>query len=375
MRILIIHNQLWAHYKSKLFAEIYKSLKADFPGSELLVAQIAPYERSRKGMIPTQGYTYDYPYKLLFDQCLEEIPFFSRLITLLKQFHKFKPSVINITGYFDWAQVFMLFYARMWGVKVVLSSESSSDDHSRSVIKESIKRIIVNSANAYFCFGSSSAHYLESLGVKNERITVKNAAVIDDEIIRYKYRIARSVNAPRNPTFIYVGRLSEEKNLKLLMNAFVTISSQVNPKPILRIVGSGPQEEALKLHGSQHEHIIFEGSYPWYEIPNLLAISDVLVLPSNSEPWGLVVNEAMVCSMPVIVSNKCGCAPDLVKEGINGYTFDPQDQEALEKHLISFIHDPNQIHSMGKASEEIIKPFSARIVADNMVATYNHLSK
>lgn len=375
MRILIIHNQLWAHYKSKLFSEIYKAIKQDYPKSVLKVAQISPYEKSRKGMVYNEGYTYEYPYQLLFDACLEEIPFTSRLKALFRQFHEFKPTVLNITGYFDWAQVLLMFYAKLRGVRVVLSSESSSDDHNRHFLKEQLKKFIVNRADSYFCFGTTSANYLESLGVNKRKITVKNAAVIDDEIIRYKYVQATEIKNDNGITFIYVGRLSKEKNLNLLIKAFINSVNTFDTNLNLKIVGTGPQKKELESIASEYPQISFEGSKPWYEIPNYLAKSDVLILPSKSEPWGLVVNEAMICGMPVIVSTKCGCVVDLVKNKINGFTFEPTNQKELEDAMSYFIKEPTAIRKMGQASVEIIKPFSVVKVARAMVNQYHLLSK
>ncbi len=375
MRILIIHNQLWAHYKSKLFSEIHKVIKTEYPDSAFRVAQISPYEKSRKGMIYNETYTYQYPYQILFDACLEDIPFKLRLKALFQQFHEFKPSVLNITGYFDPAQVLLMFYARLRGVRVVLSSESSSEDHNRSFPKEILKKLIVNTANSYFCFGTTSAEYLESLGVNKKKIKVKNAAVIDDDIVRYKYRQAKVLSKVNGITFIYVGRLAKEKNLILMIHAFINIINSVGTNLKLKLVGAGPQKEELELLAKEYPQISFEGSKAWYEIPSDLAKSDVLILPSISEPWGLVVNEAMVCGMPVIVSKKCGCVPDLVQNNINGFSFEPLDQNELENAMRFFIQEPNAIRRMGQASEEIITPFSVVKVARAMVNEYDALSQ
>jgi glycosyltransferase involved in cell wall biosynthesis len=384
MRILVVHNQLWAHYKSKLFSEIYHALQENYPGSEFLVVHIALHEASRSVMQNDEKHPYEYPYKVLFDRSLDSVGFQERRKALFKAFDDYQPTILNITGYFDWAQVLLMFYARARGVKVVLSSESSSMDSSRSAIKETIKKFIVNRANAFFCFGKTSADYLLSLGVKPSEIAVKNAAVIDEELIRENYDQARSEislqKSAESPTrkFVYVGRLAPEKNLEMLIRAFAVVYKTVKDQSWkLLIVGDGPMRGNLEKeveNSGQTDNIIFAGGFPWHQVPGWLAKSDVLILPSKSEPWGLVVNEAMVCGMPVIVSENCGCAEDLVKNDVNGFTFDPGRQQELESALRFFINNPEHIRTMGNESLKLIAPFSSKIVASEMAKCYKKLS-
>jgi glycosyltransferase involved in cell wall biosynthesis len=377
MRVLIVHNQLWAHYKSRLFSEIYRSLKQNEPESDFLVVQIALYEASRSVMQSDDTIRYEYPYEVLFDRSLDNVAFGERRKALFAAFRKYRPTVLNITGYFDWAQVLLMFYARIKGVKVVISSESSSMDHNRSAIKESIKKFIVNQANAFFCFGKSPADYLESLGVKPSDIAVRNAAVIDEEFVKTQYDLAKVKIASDTLVrrFIYVGRLAPEKNLELMLRAF---SKFRNESWELLLVGDGPSRTSLEKLAEEldiNAKIHFAGGFPWYQIPEWLAKSDVLILPSKSEPWGLVVNEAMVCGMPVIVSKTCGCAEDLVRNRVNGFTFDPEKQSGLETAMDFFVRYPDNISSMGQASLKLIAPFSSGKVALQMVKCYQKLEQ
>ncbi|MGG7663721.1 glycosyltransferase [Dyadobacter sp. BHUBP1] len=381
MRVLIVHNQLWAHYKSKLFSEIDRAMKRADPADELLVAQIALYEASRKVMQNDDTIVYDYPYKVLFERSLDQVGFGARREALFRIFNEYRPDVLNITGYFDWAQVLLMFYARAKGVKVVISSESSSADHNRSGWKEAIKKVIVSRANAFFCFGKTSAEYLESLGVAKSAIKVRNAAVIDEQVIRQRYDEAqKELHATAKPVskkFVYVGRLAPEKNLDTLIRAFDHTVRQTGADWQLLFVGDGPEKENLEklVAGSGVAgKVIFAGGFPWYQVPGWLAQSDVLVLPSKSEPWGLVVNEAMVCGMPVIVSDTCGCAGDLVQDGVNGFTFNHTQQAALEKHLTFFIQNPDRIAAMGQESLKLIAPFASGPVAVQMSETYRDLA-
>ncbi|OJV13080.1 MAG: group 1 glycosyl transferase [Dyadobacter sp. 50-39] len=380
MRVLIVHNQLWAHYKSKLFSEIYHQIERADPTDKLLVAQIALYEASRKVMQNDDTITYDYPYKVLFERSLDQVNFNERRKALFELFDQYRPDVLNITGYFDWAQVLLLFYARWKGVKVVISSESSSADHNRSRWKELVKKMIVSRANAFFCFGRTSANYLENLGVAPEAIKVRNAAVIDEQLIRRQYDRAENKLAaaatPVSRKFIYVGRLAPEKNLATLLLAFAEVSKTSHADWELLLVGDGPERknlERLAVDSGVADRVQFAGGFPWYQVPEWLAQSDVLILPSKSEPWGLVVNEAMVCGMPVIVSESCGCAGDLVREGSNGFTFNHTRPTDLENHLRYFIQNPDRISDMGQESLKLIAPFASGPVAGQMVQAYREL--
>ena len=380
MRVLVIHNQLWAHYKSKLFFEVNECLKKEYPESTFKVIHIALHEASRSVMKDDENFQYDYPYSVLFNRSLDSVSFKERLPALVKAFEDFNPTVLNVTGYFDYAQVLLMIYARFKGVKVVLSSESSTMDHNRSALKERIKSWIINRADAFFCFGKSSADYLLSLGVKESQIAVKHAAVVDEDIIKTKYAAAKSRLVPdisRKRKFIYVGRLAEEKNLEILIESFKSISEkQTAENWDLLFVGDGPARQKLELLSGtflSDNRITFVGGFPWYKVPDWLAASDILVLPSKSEPWGLVVNEAMVCGMPVIVSEKCGCAEDLVINHQNGFTFDPDSQQELETAMLFFIQNPEKIASTGQESLKLIQPFSSKNVAREMVACYERL--
>lgn len=382
MRVLIVHNQLWAHYKSKLFSEIDQAIRERDPSDELLVAQIALYEASRKAMQGDASITYNYPYQVLFERSLDQVGFRERRKALLRVFQEYQPDVLNITGYFDWAQILLMFYARSKGIPVVLSSESSSADHQRSPWKERVKKLIVNRANAFFCFGKTSAEYLESLGVAPAAIRVRNAAVIDEQLIRQRFDDAKKAQLdangqPVSRKFVYVGRLASEKNLGTLLRAFAHVAGRPGADWQLLLVGDGPERATLESLASELEisdRVLFAGGFPWYQVPGWLAQSDVLVLPSQSEPWGLVVNEAMVCGMPVIVSRTCGCVADLVKDHLNGFTFDHAKQQELEAHLWFFIQNPGRISEMGRESLKLVAPFASAPVAAQMADAYRSLA-
>lgn len=380
MRVLIIHNQLWAHYKSKLFSEIHKVLQQQNPDDQIEVLQIALYESTRKGMqAEDDTVRYSYPYQVLFPTSLDEVSVIQKTKALFAAFQHYKPDVLNITGYFDPAQVLLLFFAKLMGVKTVISSESSAADHTRSTWKEKIKSLVIRHADAIFCFGKTSADYMKALGAPDDKIQVRNAAVIDDLVIRKKFDEAVAKGNKMGRNFIYVGRLAPEKNLLLLLKAFQSAQQEIAAAHDwgIILVGEGPDKDDLQqfVDHNKLENIRFTGGCAWHEVPTYLAASDVLVLPSKSEPWGLVVNEAMVCGMPVIVSEKCGCVPDLVQNQINGWIFNPESESSLGDTLKFFMLNPEKVAPMGAASLGIVSKFAASEVAASMVKCYKYIHK
>ncbi len=373
MKILIVHNQLWAHYKAIIFNELQKIISLNKKDS-LLVVQIASIEKSRKNLGNLDNSIHQYPYKLLHEGLLEEVSLPQRIIGILNAIKQFKPDVVNLTGYYDVASWSVLFYCKLNGIKTILSNESTANDHARNGIKEFIKGLIIKQFDGYFNFGTLSENYIISMGINSQRMLVKRNCVDNKALkeIYLKHIPNRTQNqealniAPNN--FIFVGRLIDYKNLFLFIEAFHAAQLNSNEKWGVIILGDGELKSDLQHHVSENniQNISFQNGVSWQQVPEYLALSNVLVLPSYSEPWGLVVNEAMACGLPVIVSEKCGCAIDLVKNGENGFTFEPNNSELLIDILLKFMNKEVDSVKMGMISEQIITDYSPQNVASEM---------
>jgi glycosyltransferase involved in cell wall biosynthesis len=116
------------------------------------------------------------------------------------------------------------------------------------------------------------------------------------------------------------------------------------------------------------EDIRLPGFKQYGELPIYYGLASAFVHASTSEQWGLVVNEAMASGLPVLVSKRCGCAPDLVEDGLNGFTFDPCDVEELAglmQHVAAMTDE--QRHAMGHASRLIVADWGPERFADGLM--------
>lgn len=370
MRILIIHQYLWSHYKGKIYSELQQIVNSH-SGDELLVLQTSLNEITRANLGPVDRSIHQYNYQVLVDDYYENIPNITRAQKMLYWVRKFKPDVVNISGYYEGGMNTVLFYCRLVGIKVIISVDSTEGDKPNVWWKESYKRFVVNRAHGFFCYGSKAAEYMLKFGIQPHQILLENNAVDNRKILSIfnealSTRDTEKANYGLRPyNFIYAGRLMTIKNVANLVIAF---SKLQNKDWGLIILGDGVEKENLEKYvaDSQLVGVKFIEGQAWYNVPKFIALADVFVLPSYSEPWGLVVNEAMVCGMPVIVSNKCGSAHDLVKNGENGYTFNPYDTDELAGIMNQFVTDPTKIERFGSVSTEIIKKYSPEQVALEM---------
>ena len=173
------------------------------------------------------------------------------------------------------------------------------------------------------------------------------------------------------PYFLAIGRQVPKKNWLTLLEAYKSIAEEpACRKWHLLFIGEGPEHGKLLEHAGPFldERIHF---LPFKSQEGLLTYygsAGALVLPSlYGETWGLVVNEAMASGRPVLVSDKCGCAETLVQEGVNGYTFNPDRQDDIERILLQFVElTPRQMSDMGKASEAIIAEWGLERFCEGM---------
>jgi glycosyltransferase involved in cell wall biosynthesis len=161
--------------------------------------------------------------------------------------------------------------------------------------------------------------------------------------------------------FLFAGKLEPKKDPGLLIECFMLLSmAEIR----LIIVGNGVLEYELKQKAGTDKRIIFLDFQNQQQMPVVYRLGDVFVLPSKGpgETWGLSVNEAMASKRAVIVSNKCGCAEDLVKG--NGIVFEAENKQDLQKALLYFAHNRTPLSQMSNKSLDLIQQFSPEEVAE-----------
>jgi glycosyltransferase involved in cell wall biosynthesis len=136
-------------------------------------------------------------------------------------------------------------------------------------------------------------------------------------------------------------------------------ASKKEPSIQALMVGDGPLRQTCEDFARSHNvPVTFAGFLNQSQIIRAYAITDVLVLPSVGETWGLVVNEAMACSRPCLVSDRVGCGPDLVVPEETGVVFPHSDVPALEQSLLKLTRNPSQIAAMGAKGKERLGNYS-----------------
>lgn len=173
-------------------------------------------------------------------------------------------------------------------------------------------------------------------------------------------------------TFMFVGKLEAIKNVNLLISAFKKLVD-VNTRLIL--VGTGPDEPDLKKQAAGDRRILFLGFQNQDKMPMVYRMSDVLVLPSISETWGLSVNEAFACSRPAIVSDKVGCGQDLILHQQTGWIFNLHQENGLVEALNQALQQGSAgLSRMGQQAQKLITNWSytQTVAAINQALTHAH---
>lgn len=205
--------------------------------------------------------------------------------------------------------------------------ESSYLESKTAGIKAWLKRIFLSRIAKAYCSGKSNVKLVDLLGFRR-RVVITKGVGLYRRVTQPAFEVRSRVEK-----FLYVGRLSPEKNLAFLIEQFRKF-----PDLTLNIVGFGPQESELKALAG--DNIVFHGAVVNTELPTLYRKNDVFVLPSKSEPWGMVVEEALNNGVPVLVSNHVGCAEEIVVDGENGVVFE-WNSEASFANAISRLQDVN----------------------------------
>lgn len=255
-------------------------------------------------------------------------------------------------------------------------SESTAHDEERRGWKEAIKSRVIRLCSSGLVGGKPHVDYLSALGMPRERIFTSYDVVDNphfflgaDEARQDADNVRTRLALPPH-FFLASSRFIQKKNLPRLLDAYARYRSQAgNTAWKLVLLGDGPlkpQLQNLVQQKNLDSWILMPGFKQYDELPAYYGLADAFIHASTTEQWGLVVNEAMASGLPVLVSNRCGCAPDLVEEGYNGYIFDPYDVGALAGLMQKIAADDCDRAAMGQASRDIIARWTPQTFAENL---------
>lgn len=345
----------------------------------------------------------------------ERLSFRQVFLRARRIFAELKIEACLLPGYAPKQSLAALLAARSLGLVTIMMNESHAGTARAGRAGTWVKRRLVAMFDAALVGGQPQKRYFASLGLPEEKIFAGYDAVDNDYFarraaeVRNRQSKARSEYNLPGRYFLSLGRFVAKKNLAVLIQAYHKFRL-MNPltETHLVMVGSGDEDPKLRslcqeLHLPVYDHsapgaatvklqapgVHFYGFRQIEENPVFYALADAFILPSLYEEWGLVVNEAMACGLPVVVSETAGCAEDLLepcesleifppqtatqiaKAGLkertrmNGFVFNPDSSEELARVMLVLDALPGLRSTMGQASRRIVEKVSCENFARN----------
>jgi len=292
-------------------------------------------------------------------------------------------DLVVICGYSHPTLLFALFYCLITGTPFVLQGESHVVQQ-RHPLKQVLKRCLLfpllRRAKAAFATGRKAADYWVEAGIPRERVfTLSNTPDIvfflKESALGTVRReaVRKSLGLSSRRTGIFVGRFVEVKGVEIILEAMAGLPSEKQPQ--LLLVGDGPLKSSYEKIIQRHNlPVRLVGFQQKDQLPELYAAADFFILPSLIEPWGVVVNEAMACGLPLLLSDQVGAAYDLLEEGRNGFMIPAGDVAAWRKALVAIMELTDaELQHMGAASREIVRPWNHEANVRNVLECVNQI--
>ncbi len=390
-RLLIVASHV-VQYSSPVFRELAQDPRID------LMVSYCSMQGAESGLDPGFGIKVSWDTPLLEGYPWTSVRNHAMRPGLSNFFGLINPGLWRLTrdGRFDAVLVSGYSYASAWisiaaakwyGVPLLFITDSHSLHSWRAQSKWSllIKKILVpkiySLGNVLLALSSGGVEYLRSLGFSSDRIVLapyvvdnswwsEHAAKIDRAAVRASWRISA-----QGEVVLFCAKLQRWKAPMDLLEAFAIANV---PNTYLVFAGDGPERSNLERRSKElglAERVRFLGFLNQSQLPSTYCAADLLVLPSLFEPFGLVVNEAMLCGLPVAVSDRVGARFDLVRPNENGYIFPVGDVKAVAGILKEVLSNAAMRTRMGTAARQRMEKWSPREFVDSVVRAVNLIAK
>ncbi len=283
------------------------------------------------------------------------------------------PECAVVSGWSTFASQAAVAWCRGRSVPYVLLVESHDAGPKagwRRVVKETVVPPIVRGAASWLVVGSLARESVVALGARSDRVRVfANTIDVDRFAARAAELSARRAELraglaiePGDLAVVTVGRLVPEKGVDTLVRA-------IREGMALVVVGDGPERRRLeRLRDELGVRATFTGDLPADGVVEAYAAADAFALLSEHEPWGVVVNEAAACGLPLVLSDRVGAAADLLRDGENGALVPAGNAAAAAAALGRLAADPAGRRRMGERSRELVRGFGYERSVESLVA-------
>ncbi|HJX58993.1 MAG TPA: glycosyltransferase family 4 protein [Patescibacteria group bacterium] len=348
---------------------ILKDLSRE-PGIDLMVFFYSISAKNRRWQVNRKTIKFKYQILKSFD-----IPFgkndyipFTVSFNFLKKLLISKPNVVIAPGWADFPSYVSAIYCKLFGKKLILRSESTVyEDNWRRKVFMPLTKFMVNCADAYIAAGTRAKNYLVKLGAKKEKIFVGYSAIdvklfslVSKASWAEKVALRKKLGiGPKDRVVMFNGQLIIRKGVYDLLEAFKKILLSF-PNATLLMVGYGMEMLGIEKYIRDNrltKKVILTGFVDNKLLPKYYGISDIFVLPSREETWGMVINEAMASGLPVITGDKVGAGADLIKSGVNGYIFPSGNINKMVTAIEKLLKDRSKRVRFGMESRRIINSF------------------
>lgn len=281
---------------------------------------------------------------------LQQTPF--DLIIAGENFNHF-PAVITA----QWA-------ARQQGKPFVLWSEAIDTPFaSGHVVSNAYRRWLYGRTDQFLAYSEAASQFLRRRGAPAKKI-VRGYQVVPASQLPPPAQSKEALGLMDVQIVLYVGYFNPRKGLPTLLQAFQQVAKEDDR---LILVGDGSEKQHLQELAAGDGRILFPGYLEGADKASYYAAADIFVLPTQHDPWGLVVNEAMVYGLPIICSSAAGCV-ELIRE--NGRIVPPNNVSAMAATLKNLLTNPTKRASMGQRSRELIAPYTVASARDAFLTVF-----
>ena len=287
---------------------------------------------------------------------------------VLKHVQSIRPDIVIAYEYHTKTSLVIMSFCQLKGIPYIINCDGAFVTKS---IKDFVKRLYISKASGFISSGKKADEYLLHYGANRKCIYHNHfTSLHKDDILKSipsleDKRLARKEKGISEKNMILsVGQFVHRKGFDVLLKSVELFSKDVG---VYIIGGRVTAEYETIIHKLNLKNVHFIDFMPFEELKHYYIAADIFVLPTREDIWGLVVNEAMACALPIVTTNRCVAGIELIKYGVNGYIVPVENHELLGTAINNILSDEVARENMASENLRIIRDYTYEVSAQDIM--------